>query len=98
MLTPIPNLGSVTWFFYISALTEVNKLDTWLLEDFVNILLLDIVNVVDAWTDFDNILPHLLASFVALMFRNGGFKGGEGIRTPINSLAALLPVFLQANA
>jgi hypothetical protein len=47
MLTPIPNLGSVTWFFYISALTEVNKLDTWLLEDFVNILLLDIVNVVD---------------------------------------------------
>ena len=40
-------MGSVTWFFYISALTEVNKLDTWLLEDFVNILLLDIVNVVD---------------------------------------------------
>ena len=79
-------------------LTEVNKSDTWLLEDFVNILLLDIVNVVDAWTDFDNILPHLLASFVALTFRNGGFKGGEGIRTPINSLAALLPVFLQANA
>jgi hypothetical protein len=38
-------------------LTEVNKLDTWLLEDFVNILLLDIVNVVDAWTDFDNIVP-----------------------------------------
>jgi hypothetical protein len=57
MLTPIPNLGSVTWFFYINALTEVNKLDTWLLEDFVNILLLDIVNVVDAWTDFDNTLP-----------------------------------------
>ncbi len=47
----------MTWFFYISALTEVNKLDTWLLEDFVNILLLDIVNVVDAWTDFDNTLP-----------------------------------------
>lgn len=57
MLTPIPNLGSVTWFFDISALTEVNKLDTWLLEDFVNILLLDIVNVVDAWTDFDNTVP-----------------------------------------
>lgn len=57
MLTPIPNLGSVTWFFYISALTEVNKLDTWLLEDFANILLLDIVNVVNAWTDFDNTLP-----------------------------------------
>jgi hypothetical protein len=57
MLTPIPNLGSVTWFFYISVLTEVNKLDTWLLEDFVNILLLDIVNVVDAWTDFDNTVP-----------------------------------------
>ena len=79
------------------ASSEVNKLDTWLLEDLL-ILLLDIVNVVDAWTDFDNTLPHLLASFVALMFRNGGFKGGEGIRTPINSLAALLPVFLQANA
>jgi hypothetical protein len=47
----------VTWFFYISALTEVNKLD-WLLEDFVNILLLDIVNVVDAWTDFDNTVPN----------------------------------------
>jgi hypothetical protein len=41
----------------VSALTEVNKLDTWLLEDFVNILLLDIVNVVDAWTDFDNTMP-----------------------------------------
>jgi hypothetical protein len=39
------------------VLTEVNKLDTWLLEDFVNILLLDIVNVVDAWTDFDNTVP-----------------------------------------
>jgi hypothetical protein len=47
----------VTWFFYISVLTEVNKLDTRLLEDFVNILLLDIVNVVDAWTDFDNTVP-----------------------------------------
>ena len=57
MLTPIPNLGSVTGFFYISALREVNKLDTWLLEDFANILLLDIVNVVNAWTDFDNTLP-----------------------------------------
>jgi hypothetical protein len=56
MLTPIPNLGCVTWFFYVSALTEVNKLDTWLVEDFVNILL-DIVNVVDAWTDFDNTVP-----------------------------------------
>jgi hypothetical protein len=39
------------------VLAEVNKLDTRLLEDFVNILLLDIVNVVDAWTDFDNTVP-----------------------------------------
>ena len=57
MLTPIPNLGSVTWFFSVSALKEVNKLDIWILEDFVVILLLDTVNVVAAWTDFDNTLP-----------------------------------------
>jgi hypothetical protein len=43
--------------FYVSALAAVNKLDTWLLEDFVNILLLDIVNLVDERTDFDNTVP-----------------------------------------
>jgi hypothetical protein len=44
----------VNWFFYISAFTEVNKLDTWLLEDFLAFLLFDIVNVVDAGNNSDN--------------------------------------------